>query len=375
MKIDKSNIIYPKEVVLAYIQTFITDDYVEGSNASGEWINIDSLHDPGKNDKKLGFNITKGYVYDFHGIPYGTLEEFIMEHQKVSEREVKEILVRLRRKLLRRGISISPPQSRPTYENAKELEEITDEKLPPLETFKEDTIRKDKLGRKALIYLIKRGIKKKHIEKYNLMYVKEPKCWICHGYRFIGEEKCPNCKATGYNFYHGRVIIPTYENGKLVYFQGRDFMGKKKKFKYMNPSVPKSQVVYFYDKINEGDRVFVTEGPIDAITLYDYTTTAMMGNRISNAQAQKLLWKKPSEIIFVPDNDPKTETKKLIMKNVADNIKTIKRLADYDVKLGVYNWFKLSDQKDLNSAGIDYVDESCITYHNLKEQVRMKMDG
>lgn len=370
-----SNIIYPKEVVLAYIQTFITDDYTERSTASGDWINIDSLHDPRKNDKKLGFNVTHGYVHDFHGFHNNSLEEFIAEHQGVSEKEAKEILVRLRRKLLRKGISISPPQSRPTYEGAKELEEIEYEKLPHFEVFKEDTIRKEKLGRKALVYLIKRGIKKKHIEKYNLMYVNDPKCWICHGYRFIGEEKCPNCKATGYNFYHGRIIIPTYENGKLVYFQGRDFMGKNKKFKYMNPSVPKSQVVYFYDKIKEGDRVFVTEGPIDAMTLYDYTATAMMGNKISQAQAEKLLWKKPSEIIFVPDNDPNAETKKLIMKNVADNIKTIKKLADYDVKLGVYNWFKFSNHKDLNSAGIDYVDEDYIIYDTLKERVRMKMNG
>ena len=63
------------------------------------------------------------------------------------------------------------------------------------------------------------------------------------------------------------------------------------------------------------------------------------------------------------------------MKNVAENIKTIKRLADYDVKLGVYNWFKLSDEKDLNSAGIDYVDDNYIFYYTLKEQVRMKMNG
>lgn len=369
--------IYPKEVVLAYIQMYITDDYEEVSNEKGDWINIRSLYDPGKNgSKKLGFNITGGYVYDFHGVWYPSFIDFIKSHQNINEKEALETIVRLRRKLLRRGISISPPQSRPTYEEAKELEAIPENKLPRFKYFEENTIRKEKIGRKGLVYLLKRGIKKKHIDKYNLMYVDEKECWVCGGNKFIGGEKCPNCKATGYNFYFGRVIIPTYENEKLVYFQGRDFMGKNKKFKYMNPSVPKSQVVYFYDKIKEGDRVFVTEGPIDAMMLYDYTTTAMMGNKISYAQAQKLLWKKPSEIIFVPDNDPNAETKKIIMKNVVDNMKTILKLADYSLKVGVYNWYKFSKEKDLNSAGIDYVDENYIFYYNnIKDRVRMKING
>jgi hypothetical protein len=368
--------IYPKEVVLAYIQMYITSDYEERTTETGEWINISSIFDNESQGKKLGFNITKGYVHDFHGKYYPSFTDFVKDHQSISEKEALETIVRIRRKLLRKGISITPPAPMPSSEEARELPEISADNFPPVEQFEEDTIRKDKLGRKALIYLLKRGIKKKHIEKYNLQYVKENKCWVCKGHRFIEGEKCPNCKATGFNFYYGRIIIPTYENGKLVYFQGRDFLNRNKKYKYMNPSAPRSQVVYFYDHISEGDVVYVTEGPIDAMMLYDYSATSIMGNKITLPQVKKLLWKRPKEIIFIPDNDPNPETKKLIIKNVAANAKSVLDHADYDIKVGVYNWFKFSNEKDLNSANIDYIDEDYVFYfNNIKDQVRMRLQA
>lgn len=368
--------IFPKEVIIAYIQTFISPDYEERTTDTGEWVNTNSVVDKQSTGKKLGFNITKGFVYDLHGKHHHSFIDFIQDHQGITEKEAFEMVVRLRRKLLRKGITITPPKPMPKNEDARELPEIESDKIPPMEKFKEDTIRKDELGRKALIYLLKRGIKKKHIEKYNIQFVKEKKCWVCDGHKFFGKKKCPNCKASGFNFYYGRIIIPTYENGRLVYFQGRDFLNRNKKYKYMNPSAPRSQVVYFYDKIKEGDRVFVTEGPIDAMTLFDYKTTAIMGNKITTPQVKKLLWKKPSEIIFVPDNDPNPEIKKMIIKNVASNAKSVLNHADYKIKVGVYNWFKLSEEKDLNSAGIDYVNEDYIFYfNNIKDEVKMRMEG
>lgn len=365
--------VYPREVVLAYIQMYITEDYEERTTESGEWINIRSLVDSDSDGKKLGFNLTKGYVYDFHGKYHSSFIDFIKYHQKVSEKEALETVVRLRRKLLRKGITITPPKPIVRDEEPRELEEI--QNMPPLIEFKPDTIRKEKIGRKALLYLFKRNIKEKHINKFGLKYVNDNKCWVCGGEKYIQGEKCLNCKGTGFNFYHGRIIIPTYENEKLVYFQGRDFLNRNKKYKYMNPSVSRSQVVYFYDLLPEGERIFITEGPIDAMTLYDYPTTSMMGNKISIAQAKKILWKKPKEIIFVPDNDPDPNTKKLIIKNTALNAKSILEFADYPLKVGVYNWFKFSDEKDLNSANIDYVDEDYIFYfNNVKDKIRMKLN-
>jgi hypothetical protein len=79
------------------------------------------------------------------------------------------------------------------------------------------------------------------------------------------------------NKYHGRIFVPTHEDGKLVYFQARDFLNRDKKWKYMNPSVPRKQVVYFYDRLPENDRLFAAEGPFDAMYLKNHPVTAFNG--------------------------------------------------------------------------------------------------
>lgn len=371
-----NNRIYPKEVVLAYIQKFITDDYQEATNDSGTWINVDSIVDSESRGKKLGFNITKGYVYDFHGQYFPSFLDFVKYHQDINEKDALEIVVRLRRGLLRKGIEITPPQPIVHDEEAKELEEIPYEHLPYFKKFDNQTIRKEKLGRKALVYLLKRNIKKKHIEKYNIQYVDDPKCWVCHGYKIIDGEPCKNCNGSGYNFYHGRIILPTYEKGKLVYFQGRDFLNRNKKWKYMNPSVQRKHVVYYYDLLPENNRIYITEGPIDAMTLYDYPVTCMMGNKINITQVKKILWKHPTEIIFIPDNDSDPEIKKMIIKNTISNAKSFLKHADYKIKVGLYKWFDESNEKDLNSANITHINEDNILFfNNVRDRVKMKLEN
>ena len=46
-------------------------------------------------------------------------------------------------------------------------------------------------------------------------------------------------------------------------------------------------------------------------------------------------------------------------------------LTAYPIDIGVYNWFPLTDAKDLNAGGINYVDESLIIYPN-KEKFKFK---
>ena len=104
--------------------------------------------------------------------------------------------------------------------------------------------------------------------------------------------------------YANRIIIP-YESGsgRIFYFQARNLsiMGMK----YLNPSrqvtgVKSSEILYPFEK--DADYVFITEGPIDAMSLQanGINATCTQGSHLSMTQAQEL---KDKQIIFAYDND------------------------------------------------------------------------
>ena len=207
------------------------------------------------------------------------------------------------------------------------------------------------------------------MKKFNLQYVDDFNCWHCNGRGEIDGGACTICdKTSGKNPYYGFLIIPTYENGKLVYFQARNT--DKTSFRYRNPPIPRIQAVYFYDQLKENDRIFITEGPMDAMSLINYSATCVMGNRLSDPQALKILNKKPTEIIFIPDWDKDLETRKNIFKALNKNIAKIKyHLQDENIKIGVYEWYikykeELKDgkKKDINDFGISVIEEDLINY-------------
>lgn len=105
--------------------------------------------------------------------------------------------------------------------------------------------------------------------------------------------------------YANRIIIPySYDDCKSVfYFQGRNLgvMGTK----YLNPSrditgVKSSDVLFPFR--SDADYVFLTEGPIDAISLQlnGINATCTQGSSLSQSQADAL---KKKQIIFAYDND------------------------------------------------------------------------
>lgn len=103
--------------------------------------------------------------------------------------------------------------------------------------------------------------------------------------------------------YANRLIIPYMEHGVPVYFQARNLsmMGMK----YLNPSrqvtgLKSSDILYPYE--DDADYVFITEGPLDAISLQSngINATCTQGSHLSSAQATAL---KDKQIIFAYDND------------------------------------------------------------------------
>jgi len=94
----------------------------------------------------------------------------------------------------------------------------------------------------------------------------------------------------GLGDYRWRIIIPSFENGKVVYFIGRDFMGQK--LRYKNPikselGVGSDDVVFNIDKARELGRAVICEGVFDAIRVGE-DGVALFGSDLSDHQMLKL---------------------------------------------------------------------------------------
>ena len=359
---------FPREVILEYITKYITNDYKD----NGDWININSVFTQ-DSKHRMGFNIENNFVHDFKLSQGWSLINFIREYENVSESEARNKLVALLLQFKKGNINFAPNQEKTI--KPVELSKISDDLIPPLSQFDKHVLR-DKVGRRAWRFLLGRGFGPEHIKKYNLSFCNDKVCWVCKGMKEIGGESCQNCKGTGKNFYYNRIIIPSYENGKLVYFQGRD-LEQDSKIRYMNPRLPRLQVVYFYDQIEDNSRIYITEGPFDAMTLHQYSSTCLLSNAISDPQVYKLMNKNPTEIVFVPDYD-ETKTKREHMARATNkNIKKIRKLSENKIPIGIYRWYKRYDKskKDINGAGVIEVDEDLIYWmkDEFKEEVLEKL--
>lgn len=96
----------------------------------------------------------------------------------------------------------------------------------------------------------------------------------------------------------GRIVIPFYHRGKLIYYQARDITEKSNK-KYLMPNIPKSNIIFNVDLLSTYDNypLYVTEGVFDAIHL---NGAAVLGNELSSQQID-LLSKSKKRKILVPD--------------------------------------------------------------------------
>jgi hypothetical protein len=98
------------------------------------------------------------------------------------------------------------------------------------------------------------------------------------------------------------VIIPFYRNGKIIYWQGRNYSnGASKKDRYDNCTEPKENIIFNIDELfRRGDApLFVTEGVFDALPL---NGVALLGSKINEAKLE-ILKKSKRDLIFVIDKD------------------------------------------------------------------------
>ncbi len=108
--------------------------------------------------------------------------------------------------------------------------------------------------------------------------------------------------------YFGMVIFPITEDNSIVYFCARAFdsdlatMEKRFPKKGVETILGKSDVVFNLDRVDRGGQVVVTEGPFDAIRI-GKTGVALLGKDLSLVQCNKILKKRPNEIVVMLDSD------------------------------------------------------------------------
>jgi hypothetical protein len=96
----------------------------------------------------------------------------------------------------------------------------------------------------------------------------------------------------------GRVIMPIYKDGKLIYYTGRDLTGKALK-KYESPAISRDRVIYGFDKLFEDNDLplYIVEGWFDAFVI---DGVAIFGNEFSSTKI-KWLNRSRRQKVYIPD--------------------------------------------------------------------------
>lgn len=159
-----------------------------------------------------------------------------------------------------------------------------------------------------------------------------------------------------------RVIIPFFENGKMVYFLARS-VDPKNLLRYLNPGkLDSKEYVFNIDKINE--EVVLCEGVFDAMSITkDQPASCLLSADIGTKQLSKIYEKKPNTIIYVPDQD---ETG---FKKMQKNINKIIAYCPYS-GLNIYIYNVPKGCKDLNDmkvkTGKDFIlKKECVKYGDI----------
>jgi DNA primase len=139
--------------------------------------------------------------------------------------------------------------------------------------------------------------------------------------------------------YRGYLIIPYHDNGRLIYFNARNFLGKEPR--YLNPLkgrgfALKPYVIYNGDILRYESQVFVCEGVINAETM-GKRAIALMGKSVSSYQSDQMIKSTATKFILLLDPDAVREAKSLAWKLMCNYKK---------VKLVI-----LPDGKDVNDIG------------------------
>jgi hypothetical protein len=136
--------------------------------------------------------------------------------------------------------------------------------------------------------------------------------------------------------YQNRIVIPSYDiDSNLNYFVTRSIQPRMKKFKYLNPDVDKTEIIFNEYLIDWDKPVFLVEGVFDHIVLPN--SIPLLGKKLYDKLFSALYFKINKMLIILLDNDAYDDAVKIY--NKLDSGRLYKKVAinklptDYDVSL------------------------------------------
>ncbi len=98
--------------------------------------------------------------------------------------------------------------------------------------------------------------------------------------------------------WYGRLIIPVYKQGKLIFYQGRDLAAIRPD-KYRSPPISRENVLFGYDYIFEdtNNPLYIVEGFFDA---YAVKGVAVFGSKITQGQIRWINQTRRPKVV-IPD--------------------------------------------------------------------------
>jgi hypothetical protein len=169
-------------------------------------------------------------------------------------------------------------------------------------------------------------------DQYAIEYLTKERAVDWTQYPFFIGRKSPNPSS---HKWYGRLVIPIYKDGKLIFYHGRDLTETRER-KYLNPDISRENVLYGYEHIfkNVDDPLYIVEGWFDA---WHLEGVAVLGSKMSS---NHLYWINQSQ-----------RPKVVIPDRTGDGF----RLAEQALELG---WSistpDIGDCKDPNEAVIKY---------------------
>jgi hypothetical protein len=98
--------------------------------------------------------------------------------------------------------------------------------------------------------------------------------------------------------WYGRLVIPMYKDGNLIFYQGRDLTGLRQK-KYLSPEISRENVLYGYERllVDNDEPLYIVEGWFDA---WHLDGVAVLGNKMTPHQIHWINQSRRPKVV-IPD--------------------------------------------------------------------------
>jgi hypothetical protein len=161
-----------------------------------------------------------------------------------------------------------------------------------------------------------------------------------------------------------RLVMPFWDNEScIVFIQGRS-LDPDTKMRYITIRVKEESLkIWGLDSINISERIYITEGPLDAMFLPN--SLAMAGSDIQDKELLSILnVKDPSQIVFVYDNEP-------------DNAEIYSKMVDkvsfgFSIVLWDRKKVKQKDVNDMVLSGFNINNIEDMIFDGIRAKVRLK---